>query len=138
MRWKRRVLLTALAALVAWPIAHPFVVEALDLDPWRFCGFAMYATPSTYQRVYLIELRGDREVHLHPSWFSDDAKDRIQEYKRQRSVLGELLPPHEVAELVFAERPEIEGLKIVVQRDAISARTSRVTPEPATAFLYRR
>lgn len=36
-------LLTALCAL--WPLAHYGLVRALELDPWRFGGFAMYAAP---------------------------------------------------------------------------------------------
>lgn len=138
MQLRKRVLFTVLAALAIWPIPHYFLVAALDLDPWRFCGFAMYATPSLYQRVFVIELRGDREVHLHPTWFSPDIKRQIDEFKRRRGTLGELVPPHTIAELIFAERPEVEGLKIVVEREIVSAETSRVTPQLATAFIYRR
>ena len=135
---KKRVLFAILGVLIVWPLLHIGLVARLDLDPWGFCGFAKYATPVSHQRVYMIELRGDKEVHLHNSWLADDTQDVYRKYQKQRSFLGTLAPPHALAEALLAERPDIEGLKIIVKRDVVSPRTFRTVERPGTAFIYRR
>lgn len=135
---KKRLLGLALGVLVVWPAVHVGLVAALDLDPARFCGFADYAKPPSYQWVLLIELRGEREVHMHNSWFSTPTRQIYRDFRKRRTALGRPVAPHDLAEAILAERPEMEGLKIVVMRDEISAATSRSVARPATAYLYRR
>jgi hypothetical protein len=138
IRTKKRILFAILGLLAIWPLVHVVLVARLELDPWRFCGFAEYATPSEYQQIFMIELRGDMEVHLHHSWFTRDTRDVYRRYRKQRTTFGKLAPPHELAEAILAERPDIEGLKILLARDRISAETSHSVTTPATAFVYRR
>jgi len=138
IRAKKRILFAILGLLVVWPLAHVVLVAQLELDPWRFCGFAEYATPSAHQQVFMIELRGDMEVNLHHSWLTNDTRDVYRQYKKKRATFGKLAPPHELAEAILAERPDIEGLKILLARDRISAETSRIVTTPATVFVYRR
>ncbi len=138
IRAKKRILFGILSVLAVWPLLHYVMVETFEMDRWRFCGFAMYATPSTYQWVHIIELRADREVNLHESWFRSETRKLFKEYLKKRSTLGKLAPPHELAEAILAELPDMEGLKIILIRDDISPRTSRIVPHPGTAYIYRR
>jgi hypothetical protein len=135
---KKRALGLLLGLLAAWPAVHLALVPALGIDPWRFGGFATYATTVPYQYVLIIELRGDAEVHLHNSWFSPETRQVYRDYRRRRATLGQLAAPHELAEAILAERPEIQALRIVALRDEISAVTSRSVGRPASAYLYRR
>jgi hypothetical protein len=135
---KKRVLAGILALLVVWPAVHYGLVAALDLDPWRFCGFAMYATPAAHQWVFMIELRGDKRVHIHHTWLTDEGRKAYRTLRKDRALLGELAPPHALAQAIFDERPEIEALEIVLIRDVISPRTSHTIARPGTAYIYRR
>jgi hypothetical protein len=40
---KKRVLAAGLTALIVWPAIHFALVKALNIHPWRFAGWAMYA-----------------------------------------------------------------------------------------------
>ena len=42
---KQRLAGILLVVLGLWPLAHFFVVRALDLNPWNWFGWAMYTTP---------------------------------------------------------------------------------------------
>jgi hypothetical protein len=135
---KKLALALLLGLLGVWPAAQAVLVETFDFGPARFLGFADNATTATQQWVLLIELRGEQEIHLHNSWFSVETRGIYREYRKRRAALGKLAPPHRLAEAILAERPEINGLKIVVMRDQVSAKTSRTVARPGTAFLYRR
>lgn len=138
IRRKKFLLGVALGLLLLWPAVHVVVVRALDLDPRAFGGLATYAMPPRHQWVLLIELRGDKEVHMHQSWFSKETRLVFRDYEKRRLALGKLAPPHELAEAILAERPEIQALKIIVLQDEISASTARSVARPGTAFIYRR
>jgi hypothetical protein len=135
---KRRILLAILGTLAVWPIVHGWVVKRWDLDPWRFFGFAMYAVPATYQWVHEFELHDDREVSLHSNKFEQEALRLHINLMRQRAVLGDLIEPNELAEALFAERPEMSGLKVLLHRVAVSPETSRVEVRNAVAYVYKR
>ncbi len=40
---KKRVLAAGLTALIVWPAIHFALVKTLNIHPWRFAGWAMYA-----------------------------------------------------------------------------------------------
>jgi hypothetical protein len=135
---KRRILLAILATLAVWPLVHMWFVKRYDLDPWRFFGFAMYAVPATYQWVHEIELRDGREVNLHPSKLEPEPMRLHVSLMRQRAVLGDLIEPHKLAEALFAARPELSGVKVLMHRLAVSRETSRIEVRNAVAYVYKR
>lgn len=132
-----RLFFALLGLVLVWPAVQMALAAALELDPSKFCGFAMYATPAFEQRVLMIELRGELEVHIHNTWLADPARNAYREYRKRRALLGRLAPPHELAEAILDERPEMRGLKIVVLRDIASVRTASTIALPGTAFIYR-
>jgi hypothetical protein len=113
-----------LCAVLLWPPVHHGLVRSLDLDPWSFFGWSMYAVPNLRLNVRAARLEADSA----PDWnaISPALYGPMRAYALKRQHWGELLRPDALAEQIFAEHREYAGLLIRVRRWRIDRDSSRV------------
>ncbi len=135
MRGARRYLAVVLVVAL-WPLAHRGVVVAIDANPWKLGGFAMY---TSYQTSLAALFRPtDRGLaHIDEETLGREVRLALQDFRARRSVLGTLVRPDALARAVHAGHPEHENLVVVVQRMWLDPATSRIQSEKET-FLYAR
>ena len=123
--WRSRALAGLLLFVALWPILHRVLVARYELNPWRLGGFAMY---STYVKT-IVALAEPTEGGLRPlaeASLDPESLAVLERFRQDRSVLGRLRPPHDVARAVFRERPELRRLVVVVQRLALDPESARM------------
>ena len=127
-RIRRRAAITALVAFFLWPPVHHVFVRSLDLDPWAFFGWSMYAVPNL--RLNVRAARIEDGSPAPPDWnaVSPALYGPMRQYALRRQRWGELLPPDALAERIFAEQPELPGLLIRVRRWVIDRDSARIQP----------
>lgn len=133
----RGVRFLALVVLVAlWPLAHRALVLRYQVDPWRLGGFAMYTTyQSTLVALFEATPGGLRVVE--ESGFSSRTAAALERMRLRRRALGQLAEPTEALRRVYAERPDLENLVVVIQRLWIDPETGRIASEKEI-LPYRR
>ena len=129
MRGKLRIrLATALLALVClWPPVQHVLSRKLELDPWSFFGFAMYAVPNlrvTVRAGALDPGGGDPDWNAVPV----SSYALLREFGERRARFGRLLPPDGLAGALLERHPELPGVVVRIRRWHISPETSRLEP----------
>jgi hypothetical protein len=61
---KRILACILLVAVCIWPMAHYGLVRALDLNPWKWFGWAMYTVPPMRVRARAISVEDGRQLDL--------------------------------------------------------------------------
>jgi hypothetical protein len=136
----RRNAVAALLGFVAvFPLVHRGLVARYEIDPWKLGGFAMYAAPTLPVLVaVLVEVEGSgRLAPLDESTLPADVRARLDLFRIERVALGRLREPRDAARAVFAARPDVRGLVLLVQRTTLDRRTAR-TMASVERFLYER
>lgn len=133
LRRKRGIATGVLIALAIWPCAHRLLVARLDLNPWRFFGWAMYCQPNLRPIVRIAAEPGG-ESAIVPNGTTAEALDR---FLRERHVWGRLRQPDRLAEIVLLEHPDFSAVEIVVERRRLEAGTGRLGTV-RDVYRYRR
>lgn len=124
---RRRLAAGLLVAVMAWPGIQHVLARSLELDPWAFFGFAMYAVPNLRVNVRAAGLAEDGG---EPDWNAIPVSSYrlLNDYAEARARYGLLLPPDALADQLFERHPQIEALLIRVRRWRISPETHRLEP----------
>ena len=135
-RVRRRIAMAVLMASLLWPPFHHVLVRSLELDPWAFFGWSMYAVPNL--RLNVRAARIEEVAGAEPDWnaISPALYGAMREYALRRQRFGRLLPPDGLAEEIFARQPELPGLLIRVRRWVIDRASSRLEARD-TDYRYR-
>ncbi len=134
---KARVLLGILCSLALWPVVQRQLVTRFEIDPWKFAGFAMYATWTGTVVVPLEPAPGGGLTPMDETALPAFARDALHRFRRDRPALGKLLPPDELAQTLFAARPEIDGLVVAIQRMQLDPKTARIISTKQTRPFVR-
>lgn len=115
--------MTGLAlAAVLWPGAHLVWVARMDVDPWEFFGWAMYARPAARVQVRIEVERGPADVGAgegaepaasEPLRAMGALRRELERYARRRSTLGRHADDGPLRAGVFAHDGSISALTIV-------------------------
>ena len=132
-RVKNRAVGLLLALCVVWPPIHHALAVHYEFDPWRFFGWSMYAVPAPYVEVTMAELI---DGQLNVIERSSELRVMAKDYADRRATLGRLLPPDHLADAIFAERPHIDGVAILVRRWVLDPR-SGMTEYRDQQYNYR-
>lgn len=111
MSARHRVVRLVLAVLTVWPLLHYFLVSRYGASPWHFFGWAMYTVPRAPLAVELFDARG---APLPLERFPRELDEEIRRYGERRRAWGDLLPPDELAQRLFASVPWLRKIEIVV------------------------
>lgn len=116
-----------LAAVLVWPPVQHVLCRRLELDPWSFFGFAMYAVPNLEVTVRAGALDApDGE----PDWNAIPVSSYalLRAYGEERARWGRLLPPDRLARELLARHADLEGVVVRILRWQISPESSRLEP----------
>lgn len=132
---RKRVATGLLAAVVVWPALHHGLARSLELDPWAFFGFAMYAVPNLRVNVRAAALAPGGE----PDWNAVPVSSYrlLNEYAERRARFGLLASPDPLAAELLERHPDLPGLLLRVRRWRIDPETSRLEPVDRD-YLYPR
>lgn len=138
---KRSLVLSVVVFFAIWPLVHHAAVRTLDLNPWKWFGWAMYTTPPRMIRLRAVDLMGRplrwNELSGAQRAAADTAYVRFHGRRRE---LGPWAPPDAYARTLFAVFPEIEGVRIHVEerrvdRGSAALEVHRVSDPP---YVYHR
>jgi len=131
-----RVATGMLAFVIAWPLVQHGLARSLELDPWSFFGFAMYAVPNLKLTVRAA-VPGAAGEPLDWNAVPVSSYGLLREYAERRARFGKLLPPDALAAELLERHPEIPGVVVRIRRWQISGESSRLEAVDSD-FAYRR
>lgn len=110
---KRKCVLALLWVLGVWPLAHRYLVQRFEVNPWRFFGWAMYCTPALAPRVEVWLDTAEARVALDTA--ADPELERlIASFERQRLAWGELRRPDDIGRRVLDQQPQATRVEVEV------------------------
>ena len=116
-----------LLVALLWPPVQRFLVQRHDVNPWKLGGFAMYAAPTPPVLVVMLEATPVGLRPLDPRRLSAAVRREHDAFRMRRHVLGALHEPDALARAVLAERPDLPGIIVAVQRMKLDPRAARMT-----------
>lgn len=124
---KTRVVHAALIVALLWPPIQITLGLRSGVSSWKLAGWGMYATPRFAMlgmEVYGRPATGGDEVQLRDPGAAvrNEATAFLESYR----WLHALTPRRRFVDAVFAEHPDWAGLRIVVSRPAMDARTGMI------------
>jgi hypothetical protein len=124
-RARIRLATALVVAVLLWPPVQHVLSRSLQLDPWSFFGFAMYAVPNFEVSVRAAALDGPGS---EPDWnaVSVSSYSLLRSFGERRARWGLLLRPDVLAEQLLERQPELPGVLVRVRRWRISPETSRL------------
>jgi hypothetical protein len=138
---KGKLVAALVAFLAIWPLVQHVTVRALDLNPWHFGGWAMYATPPRFLR-HRVEAPGGRELKadLLPPHRARQVRLAYRNFLTRRLEWGDRVKPDDYARALFEAFREVDRLKITVEdlridRESAMIRRYRISDPP---YRYRR
>ena len=134
-RAKQRAVFIFLVALVAWPFAHHALVQAWQIDPWSFGGWAMYCTPRLDLRVGASGYRGGLPLRQQ---VPQSLAPAATAYGERRMSYGRFVAPDALAEEILAEMPAADGVVVLIEKrrlDPASATIRASATSTATRVL---
>lgn len=123
---KQRLVVSALAVLALWPLAHRTLVWRYDLDPWRFFGWAMYCTPKLPVEIHLFAFEDGARVPVALASLGPVQRRAVHALRRRRALWGTLASPSRAGAALLAARPNAAAVELVVEKWYL---------EPATATI---
>ncbi len=114
---------TVLAVLALWPAAQWYLVEQHDVNPWKFCGFAMYCTPHRVV-VDVHDTSQSESRQLSEQQLEAMTGGEYTEFLEWRTQFGTLHSPADFAQAVLRASPEIQSIRVdvhVLQLDPATA-----------------
>lgn len=124
---KTRVVHAVLVVALLWPLAQMALAFGWGVSSWKLAGWGMYATPRfgmLGMEVYGRPADGGSEVQLldpGPA-VRNEATALLESYR----WLGTLAPHRRFVGALFAEHPDWAGVRIVVSRPVMDARTGMI------------
>jgi hypothetical protein len=125
--WKRSVVLAVLAVVALWPLAHRALVALWGIHPWKLSSWAMYASPVPPSLTLVLVPEGRHWTPLDEAALPASARSVLRDFRRDRTALGWLRPPSDVAEAVFEADPDLEALVVAIQRFELDHESARIT-----------
>jgi hypothetical protein len=113
---RHAIVLLVLVVATIWPAVHVFVTDRLELDPWRFGGWAMYTTVRPQVIAEVRVAQGDRFVPLPDGDL--EMKMMLRRASARTAILGRLASPRPLADLVFARTPYL-AVELLLRRIAV-------------------
>lgn len=104
-----------IAALLVWPAVHKFLTKKYDLDPWKFSGWAMYATPPQRASVFVYAEFRDGEEQEISGLFAD----RVAKFAHRVRRFGSLANTALLARQIYCSST-IEPNRIRISVDFFS------------------
>lgn len=128
---KQRMASILIGFVLCWPFLHFPVVRHLNLDPWKFCGFAMYAAPHRSVAISVFAWKEGRIERVRLAKELGLAADpeltrRMHRFMARREVLHNLVEPRFIAMELLERRPDWEGVRIDLALEALNARTGYI------------
>ncbi len=127
---KKRTLAGFLTALILWPALHFWLAKTVDINPWRFAGWAMYSV-SRQREVRMALWRCDAGTParcgepIRVAELSEAQGMKLRRFSRERSAWGALRSIDDVANDVA---PLLQGSPVL----RISLAESRLDPSTNT------
>lgn len=121
---KRNLALAALVGLALWPAIHFGLYRAYAIEPWKLCGWAMYARPRSSQHVLLMDRNDERLGPIRR--ISPRAQNELTQLMERRGALGALQPMDSLARILLSERTTTSGLRITVRTTGFDCGTGRI------------
>lgn len=137
---KRKLVAALLALVAAWVPGHALVVARLELDPWKWFGWAMYTVPKPVVRTYAVAMPGQRRLgvaELPP----DERAGVLAAYGRfteRRIQFGSRSEPDEFATVLFDAYPDVDELVVQVQTLALNRETAVLERVSVDSYEYAR
>ncbi|MCH2170201.1 hypothetical protein MK489_05425 [Myxococcota bacterium] len=125
---------TAIAVFLVWPAVQWGLVTFANVDPWKLCGFAMYAMQH-HVEVKVIDRSGEEARDITRALIPRAGKAR-KHFLRYRQVLGDLVSPDELAEMVFGST-DADRISVVVITWRLGPRSSTFESERRQYFYQR-
>ncbi len=137
LQTKRRIVVGVVLAHALWPLAHFALTTSFELNPWKFFGWAMYASVPVAVTLELDPIaRGPGEQAREHAW-SPVVRKTGDVFTRERKLWGRLIAPDALASAALAERPGIAGVSIRVGRIALDPASAHMV-ETDRVYYYRR
>jgi len=138
---KRTAVAWGLVLFTLWPLVHFGLVRALDLNPWKWFGLAMYTVPRDRYDAHAFSLPGRERIGL--AGLEPARAQRLLEsyaaFVRRRDQLRGAARPDAFARALFDARPELETIEITVQRIGLERESAMVVEEARSEpYVYRR
>lgn len=122
--------------LILWPAGHRLASHYADINPWKFCGFAMYCTP----HIVTVSVGGERLGQydkIRPYQMSDETKSAYSSLRKNRKTFGRFASPNALGELLLHEHPDMEIIRIEVETKRLNGRTAVLKTMKRT-YNYKR
>ncbi len=131
LEFKKRLVAILIVAYLLWGGVHRWLVHRFEINPWKFGGMAMYATPAP--KISIAFYREGENGALAPLPIASRPEDQpmFLRYFENRRHAGMLLPPDALATRIFMERRDVDTCNIVITRRSLD-------PETATIVSSRR
>jgi hypothetical protein len=120
--------------VLLWPVAHRFLVETREIDPWELFGWAMYSEPAARVQVRVDLIRDGRREPLRAM---GPLRDAVRAFARRRTILGTLAAPDALAARVLASRPDADGVVLVLRRVRLDPRSRMLEAQDRTIEYVR-
>lgn len=121
---KQGLTLFALVALMLWPALHYALYRNFGIDPWRLCGWAMYARPRSAQHLTLFALHGTSETQV--TSLPPGLRQQTEAAIARRVALGSLATFDSLAPALLAGLPDADGVRLVLRRTAFDCRSGKL------------
>ena len=141
-RIRGRIAVGLLLVLAVWPGLHHVLVRSVEIDPWAFFGWSMYAVPNHRTNVLVgrVELDSGSEMQagsVDSNAISPRAYRAMRVYAERRERWGRLLPPDALAAEIFAGQPDLPGVVVRVRRWVIDRDSALIAPRDVD-YTYAR
>ena len=131
----KRVYATAVAVVLVWPAFQWGLVTFANVDPWKLCGFAMYAIHQSVE-VLIVDTSDGQSRNLTANLRPPISRAR-KAWRRVRRVFGDLTRPDHLASVVFDTLKKVDGIGIVAITRRLGPRSS-VFEEERRRYNYHR
>ena len=135
-RAKQRLAVGILAALVTWPGIHFALYRIHGIDPWKLCGWAMYARPRTSHQFLLMDLLGDRVGPV--ASISASAREELARVSARTGALGRLQSPDTLGAILLQERQHADGIRIIARSTGFDCTSGTIRDLRDTTYDYWR
>lgn len=134
---KQRLVVSVLAVLAVWPLAHRVLVWRYDLDPWRFFGWAMYCTPKLPAEVHLFAIEDGARVPVELGSLTRAQRRAVHALRRRRSLWGTLASPARAGAALLAARPGASAVEVEVKKWFLDPATATIDTH-VEAYRFQR
>jgi hypothetical protein len=139
MTLQRRALIVhaALAVLFVWPPCHHVLVRTLDVNAWKFGGWAMYAVLGPTARVSIAAELDGRSVTIDASVAPPAVRRAAARYHALTRQYGLLVEPAVLGRAVLANEQRLDKVVVLRRSLYLDPGTDRIA-ERVTRYEYVR